>query len=231
MIKIAWLKADKIGFYSNAHRKAIQKDFNLSDRKALTLYYGINIKNKKPLPLDLDSYIFSIGISYRDYGTLMAVAKKYPKNFIVVSQQFALDGLHIPPNVKVFTNTFGKPAKELMKKAAIIILPLAFDNSPAAEATLLEAMWYGKPTIVTRTITTEEYVEDKVSGLLVPIKDVDSIIDALDYIYENPERAKKIGKTAQQTVRNRFTHEILASNISKVIYDDLFNNNHVSKQN
>jgi glycosyltransferase involved in cell wall biosynthesis len=111
-----------------------------------------------------------------------------------------------------------------MERAAAVILPLERTSSPAAEATLISAMCYGKPVIITKTITTEEYITDGLDGLLVPWKNPDAILDAINFLFSNPEKAAEIGRRARQTVLTTHTMERYSKKIVDIIQSDLRGN-------
>lgn len=167
--------------------------------------------------MNLDSYVYSVGISYRDYDTLFAAARKSDREFVVVTKDFALRKLQIPPNVTIHTNLFDEQASRLMQNAAVVVIPLIYKNCPAGETTLFEAMSYSKPTIVTRTIITEEYIEDGRDGILVPWKNPEAIVAALEYIYCNPEKAKRIGKMARKSVVEKYSMQVFARNVVSIL--------------
>jgi glycosyltransferase involved in cell wall biosynthesis len=224
-IAISWKKVNHIGFMSNAYKLLIQDRFKLSEAQSIHL----------PLPLTLekipdfsgfkpDSYLYSVGLSCRDYSTLMAVAKKSSKQFVVVTSDVFLKSLAIPDNVTVYRNTFGKAADELMERSAAVIIPLEKTSSPAGETTLISAMCYGKPVIMTRTITTGEYITHGENGLLVPSHDPDAILDAINFLFNNPEKADEIAQCARQTVLRNHEMDVFTEKIINIIQNNLKEN-------
>jgi len=78
-------------------------------------------------------------------------------------------------------------------------------------------MCYGKPVITTRTITTQEYIEDGQNGFLVPPQNPDAIVDAIQSIFSDHGRAYEIGRKARQSVFENHTMDIYARKIYDVI--------------
>lgn len=128
-----------------------------------------------------------------------------------------LKGLIIPDNVTVYRNIFGAVAEELMKQSAAVIFPLERTSSPAGETTLVSAMFYGKPVITTKTITTQEYIQNGQNGFLVPVQDPDAIVDAIHTLFSDPDKADEIGRRARQSVLENHTMEIYTKKIFDVI--------------
>jgi glycosyltransferase involved in cell wall biosynthesis len=66
-------------------------------------------------------------------------------------------------------------------------------------------------------------VEDKKTGLLVQPKNVDSLVEAIDYLLSNPDKAKEIGERARKLVLDNYTWEKNAEKTIKV-YQEVLNN-------
>lgn len=220
-ILISWKKVNLIGFMSNAYKSLMQERFKLSESQLVHLKYPIVTFEKNHSGFKPDSYLYSVGLSYRDFPTLMAAAKKCSKKFVLATTDAFLEGLTIPDNVTVYRNTFGNAAEELMKQSAAVIFPLERTSSPAAEGTLLNAMCYGKPVIVTRTITTQEYIEDGKNGFLVSWKDPDAIVDAVNMIFSHPDKAEEIGRRARQTALESHSMDLYAKKIAHIIQNSI----------
>ena len=71
----------------------------------------------------------------------------------------------------------------------------------------VEAMAHGKPIIGCQGQGVDGIVMDGKTGLLVKPKDVDSLIEALDFLLRNPKEAKIIGEKARKIVLENYTWE------------------------
>ena len=217
-ILVSFKKVNHISFLSNDYMLLIQERFKLSGSQLVHLKQPITFqKNPDYSGFKPNSYLYSVGLSYRDFPTLMEAAKRCSKQFVLATTDAFLKGLAIPDNVTVYRNTFGESAEELMKKSAAVIFPLERTTSPAGETTLVSAMCYGKPVITTRTITTQEYIEDGQNGFLVPPQNPDAIVDAIQSIFSDHGRAYEIGRKARQSVFENHTMDIYARKIYDVI--------------
>ena len=66
--------------------------------------------------------------------------------------------------------------RSLLNKCKYYVLPSYREGTPRS---ILEAMSVGRPIITTNTPGCKETVIDEVNGLLVPIKDVKSLVIAI----------------------------------------------------
>ncbi len=71
----------------------------------------------------------------------------------------------------------------------------------------LEAMAHGKPVIGCQGEGIEDFVEHGKTGMLVKPRDVDSLVEALDFLLSHPEEAKAMGERARKVVLENYTWE------------------------
>lgn len=70
--------------------------------------------------------------------------------------------------------------------------------------TVLEAMACGRPAITTEAPGYRETVTDGVNSFLVPVKDVDAIVDAMEKLLDEPENTADMVKVARQIAEDVF---------------------------
>lgn len=80
----------------------------------------------------------------------------------------------------------------------------------------MEAMAFGKPVVASNTGGIPEVVEDGVTGILVPPKDSKRIAEAVIYLLENPDVAKKMGKAGRERVKEYFTIQRVGGELEEV---------------
>jgi N-acetyl-alpha-D-glucosaminyl L-malate synthase BshA len=74
---------------------------------------------------------------------------------------------------------------------------------------ILEAMWFGCPSVSTRVGGIPEVVEDGESGLLVPAGDVAALTTALEALIHDERRRHALGRAAQARARERFSAALI----------------------
>ncbi len=105
---------------------------------------------------------------------------------------------------------------ELEYKLADIILN--FSESESFSITSLEALYFGRPLIVTNCGGPVEIVQDGVTGLLVPNRDIEEMAQTMLELANNPELSEALGKNGRESVRAKFSVENTSFRI-KAIYD------------
>lgn len=68
----------------------------------------------------------------------------------------------------------------------------------------LEAMSFGCPIVGSKTPPVEEVMEDNVNGLLAEFRSPYHIARRIEELLDDPERAKKLGARARETIQERF---------------------------
>ena len=72
----------------------------------------------------------------------------------------------------------------------------------------IEAFGAGRPVVASATGGIEEWLEDGVSGLLVPPGDVDALAAALTGLLASPARQREMGEAGRRSAHTRFTAEL-----------------------
>ena len=99
------------------------------------------------------------------------------------------------------------------RKALCVVLPSVYRTRDGFETkipellgqTLLEGMACGAPAICTEVASMPEVVEDGISGFVVPPNNPLRLAEKLEWLRENPERAREMGQAARRRVLEKFT--------------------------
>ena len=82
-------------------------------------------------------------------------------------------------------------------------------------------MAHGKPVIGVKDQGIDGSCYPQKAGMLVKPKDVDSLVEAIDYLLSHPEEAKAMGERARKMVLKNYTWEKNAEKTIKVSEDVL----------
>jgi mannosyltransferase len=82
--------------------------------------------------------------------------------------------------------------------------------------TMLEAMAAGDAVVATRAGAAEMIITDGDEGVLVPVDNVEALVDALEPLMREPERIEAMGKRARERVVSAFSRDREADEISDV---------------
>lgn len=98
---------------------------------------------------------------------------------------------------------------------------LNFSESESFSMTCLEAMFYGRPVIATRSGGPSEIIDQNESGILVDLQDTSAMANAIDYLIRNPLAREQMARLACARVREKFSFENTISKLGEVYQEAL----------
>lgn len=107
---------------------------------------------------------------------------------------------HVELKDKIHFMGLSSTLEKDMADAAMFVLPSNYEGMPNA---LMEAMALGLPVISTDCPCggSRYWIEPRITGQLVPVKNVKSMTQAMEYYILNPEEAEKMGARARQRLQ------------------------------
>ena len=190
--------------FRNCHARFVYMPFSLhvAGREALS---GIAVEPR---------YVLAAGRSARDYGTLFdAVRGRDIRVRVVCDNADALAGLDVPPNAVVLRNCYGTAYLDELAGASLVAVPLTVSDISAGQMVMIQAMAFGKPLIVTRTPTTEEYVTDNVQALLVPRGDSAAMRSTIEGLLSSPDLLDQLGRAGLRIFEEKFSMRSYVRNV------------------
>ena len=174
---------------------------------------GIGTTGALP-PVTKGDYIFTTGMSNRDYGFLCNALKG--THYKV---KIACPGVKVPAgtdNIEVLSDCYEDEMLRQMAECRVVVIPLRDKEVSSGQLVLLQAMLLGKPVIVTRTHALSPYIEEGKSAITIE-NTADELLDALDELYNDDAKYAEISKIAAEKVRQNFSEHTLGSNIGHLI--------------
>jgi len=110
------------------------------------------------------------------------------------------------PNIRFLGKIQTKALESEYKNCDIFIAPSRYESFGLIYA---EAMSFAKPAIGTRIGGIPEVIKDRTTGILCENENVDSYVQAIVELTENPDLAMRIGQSARKRVIERFDQESL----------------------
>jgi hypothetical protein len=170
------------------------------------------------LAISDDGGVFAGGDSYRDYGPLLSIAGSLPVPMTIATNG-ELPPAPRPENVSVVqVDRAGFFART--RRAAVVVVPLAAALDRASgQFAYLNAMAMGKLVVVTESPGVRDYIEDGVTGLVVPPSDPAALSRVVSWALapENRDRVREIGRKAAQVARTRFNQDTYAHHLIQAV--------------
>ncbi len=102
----------------------------------------------------------------------------------------------------------GDAAAALFQRAALVALPYL---TASTSGVLMNAYVFGKPVVATRVGSLPEYVQDGVTGLLVPPADVEALADALSRLLLDDDLRRRMGHNALEWIEGDLSWRVIAA--------------------
>jgi glycosyltransferase involved in cell wall biosynthesis len=156
-------------------------------------------------------------------NVLVDAIKKLQERNIKVKAIFASDG---PEKERIVQQVKSLGLEKIIKFVGWIEDKKAFFNSidifiipslhEAFGVVVLEGLAYSKPIIATKSEGPSEILHNNVDGILVEINSSDEIANAIEYLIDNPEKAKKIAMNGHKEVK-KYDIVKFSKNLQKII--------------
>ncbi|WP_394749406.1 glycosyltransferase family 4 protein [Spongiimicrobium salis] len=78
---------------------------------------------------------------------------------------------------------------------------------------VMQAGALGIPNIVSNINGCNEIIEDKVNGVIIPVKNIDALANAMEWAIQNKEEVEKMGKVSREMIRSRFERNLVWSKL------------------
>ena len=207
---------------SDCSRQDIARDFGLQPAGISLAYNGIDIDTFKPLPdvvrnplrlmatCSADAPLKGLRYLLHAYARLL---ERYPDlELLLVSKpnpggqtERLVHRLGLADKVQFVKGISTEQMVHYYAEAAIAIVPSVYEGFglPAGEA-----MACGVPVVSTDGGALPEVVGD--AGVIVPVKNVDALVAAIDTLLQNPQTRAELGARGKQRIEENFCWQVCA---------------------
>ena len=203
---------------SHAEALALQNTLGLSSDRIRVQHQAIDTRFYRPRPVTRaesgSDFIFSLGVSCRDYPTLIRALRTLPQvncqisaTSAWVSPESGLTEATLPDNVRIRSYNHPNAIAEVFARSRFVVISLAPNLSQwsAGSASVLQPQAMGKPVVATRTPGLVDYVRDGETGILVEAGDPAALAEAIDSLWNNPQQVAAMGRRARKWAEENFS--------------------------
>jgi glycosyltransferase involved in cell wall biosynthesis len=211
--------------FCQAQRDILVDDVGFPPEKVACVHHWMDTRYFAP-PADRPGaadrhYVFSAGLENRDYVTLKRAAALTPYAFQVAAAGFWGDkdasGEPTPSNVEMLPRlTYGE-VKPRYAGARFVVVPLNPVPYAAGVNGALEGMAMGQAVIVSDSPGIRDYVEDGVTGLVVPPHDPEALARAVRTLWDQPERCDEMGRRNRARMESNAALEKYVEKIGAIV--------------
>jgi glycosyltransferase involved in cell wall biosynthesis len=211
--------------WSSVQRRALIERIRFPPERVYLIRHYVDQVFYSPRPLEEDM-ICAVGAEMRDYATLLEALRgtglrchiaadhvRIPGRFrLLDDRRVPISNLGAPADTQV---TIGRMSltelRNLYARSRFVIVPLFPSDTDNGVTVILEAMAMGKPVICSRTRGQVDVIEEGVTGHYVPVGDAAALRTAILSLWNEPLRAKQMGRNARAFVEKHHTLEKFTS--------------------
>jgi hypothetical protein len=167
-------------------------------------------------PVTRGGGVFAGGDSLRDYGSLVDAARGLDGTVTIASSELACGvAVPLPENVNYVGRIPYTRFTELIRLADAVAVPIMTAERAAGITVYLNAMGLGKLVVVTDAVGVRDYIEDRRTGLIVPLRDAAAMRAALEWAIDpsNRQEADRIAARAREVALERFSPDGYVANL------------------
>ncbi len=164
-------------------------------------------------------FIASLGSAHRDFPTLFDAVQTLNIKTVVATGKTAVAGLAIPEQVELPFGISKSACLRLAQQARLNIVPLQPKDgvTAAGQVTLVEAMIMGRPLIVTNFYGAKDYIIHGETGWLVEPNSRDSMIEAIDLLWNDHALRQWPGKNARAHALEHFSDPCAGRHLERIL--------------
>jgi glycosyltransferase involved in cell wall biosynthesis len=180
--------------------------------------FALNVERPATLEIKEGGYALSAGRAERDYGLLSRAWSGMNKDLHIVCDTAApLQTVVRSPHIKQLRDCFGADFLREIAQADFVVVPLKDPELSAGQMVLLQSMSVGKPVIISRTPTTEEYGEHMKTLYFVQYESEAALRDAIRHLDGDSGLRARIGAAARRHYEERHTVSAYTNGVLTVV--------------
>jgi glycosyltransferase involved in cell wall biosynthesis len=213
--------------WSSVQRRALIDEIGFPAERVYLIRHYVDQVFYSPRPVE-DEMICAVGAEMRDYATFKDAVRGTG-----IRCHIAADHVRIPGRFRLLNDrrvpiesiggqadsaiTQGRKTlvelRDLYARSRFVVIPLLASDTDNGVTCILQAMAMGKPVICTRTRGQVDVIENGVTGLYVPIGDPAALRAAILSLWNDPERARQMGRNARAHIEKYHTLEMFTSTV------------------
>lgn len=227
--RLACNASKKVFFQNSDDKKEFINNRLIQDDKIIIINgSGVNLEKFKPEPMpDTPGFLF-IGRLIKDKGVMeyLEACKRIKADFPKVrcllvgpydSNPSALQPEEIQPYVdEGIIEYFGEQSdvRPYLKQCSTYVLPSYHEGTPK---TVLEAMAMGRSIITSDAPGCRETVTDGYNGFLVPVKDINGLVEKMRTLIEDQEQNKAMANCSLKLAKEKYDVNLVNESIMKTM--------------
>jgi glycosyltransferase involved in cell wall biosynthesis len=225
MLRLVHSQIDRLILWSSVQRDRVIHRVGVSPSKISFINYFVDDKFFRPLDRETDM-ICSVGSEMRDFPTLFEALRGLDIRCHIAAGTLNLKQTRwirkvdrmtdLPPNITVGRKQ-PTELRELYARSRFVVIPLRPSDTDNGITCILEAMAMGKPVICSRTEGQVDVIKEGKTGIFVPVGDAPALRSAIEYLWNHPAEAERMGKEGLEYVLQYQRLDKLVGDVKRIV--------------
>ena len=224
------LRYAKAVIFQNTDDMRCFVDENIVPREKCRIINGSGVDTEKFIPTEYPETMSFLMISrlIRDKGVqeyldaCRAIRKDHPEVSCMLVGPFDTNPTAIrPDDLQAYIDDssveyFGEQTdvRPFMNRASVFVLPSYHEGTPK---TVLEAMASGRAVITTDAPGCRETVSDGLNGLIVPVKNTEALVSAMEFLIGDIPLCKRMGEEGRKIALEKYDVNCVNADIADIM--------------
>jgi glycosyltransferase involved in cell wall biosynthesis len=211
--------------WSSVQRRALIERIGFPSERVYLVRHYVDQLFYSPRPVEEDM-ICAVGAEMRDYATLLQAIRgtglrchmatdhvRIPGRLRLLNdRRVPIDNIGVPTDERITAGRLSlTELRSLYARSRFVVVPLLASDTDNGVTVILEAMAMGKPVICSRTRGQVDVIQEGVTGLYVSIGDAIGLRTAIQSLWNDPPRARQMGRDARAYIEKHHTLEKFTS--------------------
>lgn len=211
---------------------SVQKDYAINvigipASKITFVRHPVDQKFWRPIH-NKTSMICSVGSEMRDYPTLIkaldgleikchiaAETVRIIQENKAITKKIEEIG-KLPPNISIGYKDY-QSLRELYSTSRFVVVPLFPSDTDNGVNAILEAMAMGKAVICSQIKGQVDVIQEGITGIFVPPGEPEALRVAIQYLWNNPDVANRMGQAGRKYIEEHHTLEQFVDSVKQVV--------------
>jgi glycosyltransferase involved in cell wall biosynthesis len=203
---------------ATAQRERLLQQTGLPAEQVRAIPLGVDERWYTASPVPADGYVLAVGRDMaRDYATFAGAVRGLGLRAVVVASPRNLAGLEAK-GLELRQDVSYAELRGLYAGASCVVVPTRHESFPygadcSGQTVLLDAMASGRPVVLSRRTTLNDYVKDGRTAVIVPPEDPTALREGIERALGEPG----LGVAARRWVEERHTTRHFAAAIAALV--------------
>lgn len=205
---------DRLIAFSSNQVAILSEQLDLPAERVRFVPFGVDEGFFAPVDGDDRGYVLAAGRDRgRDWATTFAAVAGTGLAMKVLCRPKELGGLDVPANVEVLGYADRRTYRDLLGRAAVVVVATHDLAYPSGQSVFLEAAAMGRACVVTGTAAMADYLRAGDNAIGVPPGDPAALREAISALLDDKADRAALGARARADVEARFTARRMWSEI------------------